>query len=142
MPDLTVTAPEGAHFAFEEVKTAKGAESLGEVPILVWDKLDAAIGNFGEEGVCDVLDGTSLRVSYQGIARRLKAAGKTDDEIATAQVAFKPGKRQGGVSTPVSRAARSAKAAAEKVDGDLVSALLEKIAKGELSAADIQSLTA
>jgi anti-sigma28 factor (negative regulator of flagellin synthesis) len=142
MPELTVTAPEGSHFAFEEVKTAKGAESLGQVPILVWDSVNAAIANFGEEGITDILDGTSLRVSYQGIARRLKAAGKTDDEIATAQAAFKPGKRAGGVSTPVSRAAKAAKSAAEKVDGDLVSALLEKIAKGELSAADIQSLTA
>ncbi len=129
MSELTVTAPEGSHFAFEEVKTAKGAESLGEVPILVWDTLAGAVANFGEEGVTDVLDGTSLRVSYQGIARRLKAGGKTDDDIAKAQADFKPGKRQGGASTPQSRAVRSVKAASEKVDGDTLAMIMERIAK-------------
>lgn len=147
MAELQVSAPSGAKFEYEEVKTAKGAESLGNVPILVFEDLDSAVehfggGDVGRQAVMDVLDGTSLRVSFQNIARRLKIAGKTDEEIATAQVNFKPGKRQGGASTPVSRAAKAAKSAAEKVDGDIVSALLEKIARGELSAADIQSLTA
>jgi len=142
MPELTVTAPAGAHFAFEEVKTAKGAESLGEVPILVWDSLSAAVTNFGEEGVCDVLDGTSLRVSYQGIARRLKGSGKSNDEIAQAQADFKPGKRAVGQSTPTSRARNSAARAADKVDGDLIAALMDKIAKGEISAQDVAALTA
>jgi hypothetical protein len=92
-------------------------------------------------------DGTSARVSYQSIARRGRGVKdkegnvQTDDQIAAAQVAFKPGKRVGGVSTPQSRAKRAAGAAAEKVDGDLVSALLAKIASGELSAADIEALT-
>lgn len=143
MSELATQAPAGSHFEFEEVKTAKGAESLGHVPILIWDDVTAAIGHYTEEGVRDVLDGTSLRVSFQNIARRYKVAGKTDEEIATAMVAFKPGKRQGGASTPVSRAAKASKAAAEKIgDGDLVTALLEKIAKGELSAEDLKSLTA
>lgn len=144
MPELAIAAPDGAHFEFEEVKTAKGSESLGHVPLLVWDKLDAATSHYGEEGIRDVMDGTSLRVSFQNIARRYKIAGKTDDEIASAMIAFKPGKRQGGVSTPVSRASRAAKAAAEKVgdEGDLVTTLLEKIAKGELSADDLKSLIA
>lgn len=140
MPEMTVAAPNGAHFDFEEVKTAKGSESLGLVPILIWDDLDAAISHYTPEGVRDILDGTSLRVSFQNIARRYKAAGKSNDEIATAQVNFKPGKRAGGVSTPVSRASRAAKQAAEKVDGDVVAALLEKIAKGELSESDLNAL--
>ena len=126
-----------------EVKTAKGTESLGEVPILVWDDHSKAVANYGEEGVLNVLDGTSLRVSFQNIARRYKVAGKSDVEIQNAMISFKPGKRAGGVSTPVSRAARAAKSAAEKVgdQGDLVTTLLEKIAKGELSIEDLQSLT-
>jgi hypothetical protein len=122
MPELQVAAPEGAHFDYEEVKTAKGASSLGNVPILVWDRLDAA------------------RVSFQNIARRLKIAQKSDEDIATAMVNFRPGKRQVGASTPASRAARAAKAATEKVGGDAVEALLAKIASGELSAEDIEAL--
>jgi hypothetical protein len=140
MPELQVAAPEGAHFDYEEVKTAKGASSLGNVPILVWDRLDAAREFYGEEAICDILDGTSLRVSFQNIARRLKIAQKSDEDIATAMVNFRPGKRQVGASTPASRAARAAKAATEKVGGDAVEALLAKIASGELSAEDIEAL--
>src|SRR4051812_26193624 len=76
---VTATAPEGFHFEYEEVKTDRGQKSLGNVPILVADSVEAAIALFGEEGVKNILDGTSLRVSYQGIARRMRAAGKTDD---------------------------------------------------------------
>jgi len=142
-PATPLDVPEGAHFEREEVKTAKGTESLGEVPILVWDSVPAAIAHYGEEGIHDVLDGTSLRVSFQNIARRYKVAGKSDTEIQNAMIQFKPGKRAGGVSTPVSRAARAAKSAAEKVgdQGDLVTTLLEKIANGQLSIEDLQSLT-
>lgn len=136
---LTVQAPTGAHFEFEEVKTARGTKSLGEVPILVWDSLEAASGQYGEEGIRNVLDGTSLRVSFQGIARRLRLQGKSDDEIATAQLAFRPGTRVVGQATPVSRAARAAKAAAERVDGDAIAAFLQKVAAGEISEADIKS---
>lgn len=137
----TVTAPNGAEFVYEEVKTARGTESLGEVPIIVWKDLQAAIDYYGAEGVLDMLDGTSLRVSAQNIARRLKAAGKTDDEIATAQVNFKPGKRAGGVSTPVSRARKAAENAATQL-GDKAGAvtdLLDRIARGEI---DLDSLLA
>lgn len=130
----TVTPPKGAHFAFEEVKTAKGTQSLGtDLPILVWDDLDGCIEHYGAQGVVDILDGTSLRTSMQGIARRLKAAGKSDDEIAQAQISFKPGKRQGGSSTPTSRARKAAEAAAEKVGGDAVARLLERLASGEIT---------
>ena len=143
-PATPLDTPEGSHFEREEVKTAKGTESLGEVPILVWDSVPHAIEYYTEEGIQNILDGTSLRVSFQNIARRLKVAGKSDTEIQNAMISFRPGKRAGGVSTPVSRASRAAKAAAEKVgdQGDLVTSLLEKIAKGELSVEDLQTLTA
>lgn len=142
-PVVALDTPDGAHFDREEVKTAKGTETLGEVPILIWDDQSKAVAYYTEEGILNVLDGTSLRVSFQNIARRLKVAGKTDIEIQNAMISFKPGKRAGGVSTPVSRAARAAKQAAEKVgdQGDLVTQLLEKIAKGDLSVEDLQSLT-
>lgn len=141
MPTLSVTAPEGAHFEFEEVKTAKGTVSLGEVPILVWDSIDAARAYYTDEGIKNILDGTSLRVSFQSIGRRMKAAKKADDEIAKAQVDFRPGTRQGGVSTPVSRARNTAAKAAEKLqNGDVLSAFLEKVASGAISEEDLQAL--
>lgn len=141
MGTTAVTAPAGAHWEYEEVKTAKGTQSLGEVPILVWDSLDSMVSFYNEEGVLAVADGTSLRVSFQNIARRFKAANKTDDEIATAQVAFRPGKRAVGQSTPGSRAARQAKAAVEKTgNSEAIEKLLAKIANGELSEADLESL--
>lgn len=142
---LTVTAPAGAHFEFEEVKTAKGTKSLGEVPILVWDDVDAMIAHYGKEGILNMADGTSARVSFQSIGRRFRSLegdkAKTDDQIAQAQIDFRPGKRQGGVSTPTSRAKRAAGTAAEKVGGDAVAALLEQIATGKLTAADLEALT-
>ena len=140
---LEIQAPAGAHFEFEEVKTAKGLESLGNVPILVWDSLESATAYYGEQGIINVLDGTSLRVSFQNIARRHRAAKKSDDDIAKAQVEFKPGKRAGGVSTPESRAARLAKKAVEKSgNSEAIEKLLERIAAGEvnLSLEDVASL--
>jgi hypothetical protein len=137
MPD----APDGSHFDSEEVKTAKGQSSLGHVPILVWDDLNKATEFYGAEAICDVLDGTSLRVSFQNIARRFKIANKSDAEIATAMVGFRPGKRTVGASTPASRAASMAKKATEKVGGgESVEKLLAKIASGELSQADLEAL--
>ena len=141
---LTVPAPTGAHFEFEEVRTAKGTKSLGEVPILVWDDVDAMIAHYGKEGIKDMADGTSFRVSFQSIGRRLRSLegdkAKTDDQIAQAQIDFRPGKRQGGASTPTSRAKRAAVAAADKVNGDAVAALLEQIASGKLSESDVNAL--
>ena len=140
---LEVDAPSGAHFSFEEVKTDRGTKSLGDVPLLTWDDLDSMTKFYGEEGVLAVADGTSLRVSFQSIARRFSAAGKTLDEIATAQVGFRPGKRQGGQSTPASRVARKGRAAVEKgnVDGAALEALLDKIASGEISNEDIIAMS-
>ncbi len=132
----SIAAPQGSHFEFEEIKTGRGSETLGEVPILVWDDLDQVVEHFGIQGVLDVLDGTSVRVSYQNIARRYKIANKTVDEIAAAQVAFRPGKRTGG-STPKSRATKAVSAASEKVGGDALAQLLEKIARGEVDMASL-----
>jgi len=135
---LSIDAPQGAHWEWDEVKTAQGKESLGEVPLLVWDTLEGAVAHYTEEGVLNSLDGTSLRVSYQGIARRMKIAGKTDDEIAKAIIEFKPGKRAAGVSTPASRAKRAAAEAADAgVDGDAIAQLLKKIAAGEIDLASL-----
>lgn len=143
MPSLTVEAPKGSHFEFEEVKTKHGKDTLGPRPILVWDALDGAREFFGEEGLLRTLDGTSPRVSYQSIARRMAIAGKTDDEIAKAQVDFRPGARVVGESTPVSRAARAARGAAEKLGGeagDAIAAFLEKVAKGEIDMSRVEEL--
>jgi len=142
MPELTVVAPEGAHFAFEEVKTDRGTKSLGEVPLLVWDNLEGAVEHYGDEGILAMLDGTSARVSFQSIARRHKIADKSDDDAATAQIAFKPGKRAVGVSTPVSRAKTAAKKAAESLgyNADAVTDLLKLVAEGKLDADKIKSL--
>lgn len=137
---LTVAAPEGARWSFEEVKAERGAKSLGEVPLLVWESLDAARATYGDEGLVNILDGTSLRVSFQSIARRGVIQNKTFDEIAKAQVEFRPGKRAVGQSTPVSRAASAARKVAEKVGGDQTAALLERI--GTLSPDDLAALMA
>lgn len=140
MGALNVTAPAGAHFEFELVRTAHGTKDLGEVPILVWDNEDLARECYGKEGITDILDGTSLRVSFQGIARRFRIAGKSDDDSAKAQIEFRPGKRAVGVSTPVSRAANAAKSAAAKVSGDKIAEFLKLIADGKISEEDLAAL--
>jgi hypothetical protein len=132
---LTVVAPEGSHFAFEEVKTAKGTKTLGDVPLLVWDSAVDMVGYYGEEAVLAMADGTSFRVSFQNIARRGRASNKSDDDIAKAQIDFRPGKRTVGASTPASRAASAARRAADKgLDGDALAKLLDRIASGDLPA--------
>lgn len=137
MPE--VQAPAGSHFEMAEVKTARGQQSLGEVPILTWDDSDAARAYYGDVGILRFLNGTSARVSFQGIARRMRVAGKADDEIAKEQVEFRPGEREIASSTPTSRARRAAEATVKsgKVDGDALAALLARIEKGEI---DIASL--
>jgi hypothetical protein len=130
---LTITPPEGSHWEFDEVRTKRGTETLGDAPILIWDSVEGAVNHYGEEGVKNSFDGTSFRVSYQGIARRMKIAGKSNDEIAAALVEFKPGNRTPGVSTPASRAGNAAKkAVAAGVDADKVTKLLEAAAAGEI----------
>lgn len=132
---LSIEAPAGAEFDLEEVKTARGTKSLGEVPLLVWKDLEKAREYYGDEGLCDVLDGTSLRVSFQNIARRYAASGKSMDEIATAQINFRPGKRAVGSSTPVSRAGNAARKAAESIGvekAEGLTKLMEQVARGEI----------
>lgn len=138
---LTIVAPAGAEFEFETVKQATG-DSF-EVPILKWNDLDAATQYYGQASILDILDGTSLRVSFQGIARRLAVAKKPIDEIAKAQVDFRPGKRAVGAATPASKVAKTAKQIADKDPAKVASiqALLDKIASGELSDADLAALT-
>ena len=142
MPELNIAAPEGAHFEFDEVKTNRGEQSLGEQPILVWDNLDAAAATYGTEGVLAILDGTSVRVSMQSIARRGALAKKSPDEIAKMQIDFRPGKRVAGKSTPESRAASAARKAASKLGGqtDSVTSLLERIASGAISEDQLAAL--
>lgn len=142
MPELITQAPEGSHFEFDSVATEKGSKSLGEWPILVWDDIQAVIDTYGEQGLRDILDGTSVRVSFQSIARRGAIAGKTMDEVATMQVAFRPGKRAGGASTPVSRAKNASGKAAEKLgdQADKITALLERIARGEVTAEQLDAM--
>jgi len=137
-----VAAPKGASFGFESVKTKGGTQDLGDVPLLQWDDLDAAITFYGEDGVKQILDGTSLRVSFQGIARRMRAAGKSDDEIAQAEMNFRPGKRAVGAATPASRAVRATKAAADKLGdkADLLTQLMKKVADGELTDEEIEAM--
>jgi hypothetical protein len=131
---LSVEAPAGSHFGWEEVKTGGGTASLGFVPLLQWDEVEKFREYYTDEGVLAIADGTSLRVSFQNIARRYRAAKKTDDEIAQAQVNFRPGKRAVGSATPTSRAQRAIKTAVEKgVDADAMAALIERITSGELS---------
>lgn len=139
---LSKDAPDGSEFKLEEVKTARGTKSVGEVPILVWTQLEKARDYYGDEGIMDVLDGTSLRVSFQNIARRYASAGKSMDEIADAQLKFRPGKRAVGVSTPVSKARNAAGRAAEKLgdQAENITAFLEKVARGEISEEQLAAL--
>lgn len=140
---LSVAAPAGAEFKLEEVKTARGTKSVGEVPILVWNDLEKARDYYGDEGIQDVLDGTSLRVSFQNIGRRYASAGKSMDEIAEAQLKFRPGKRAVGVSTPASRTANTARRASEKIGGEAsetLSKFLERVARGEVSEEQLKAM--
>lgn len=126
-------APQGAKWTWDEVRTGHGKDSLGDVPLLEWEDPNGVVEHYGVEGLLAALNGTSLLVSYQGIARRMKIAGKSNEEIATAILAFKPGNRAVASPTPVSRARRAAAEAASVTNGDAIAALLAKIARGEIS---------
>lgn len=140
---LTLAAPDGAEWSFEEVKTDRGTSSLGkENPVLVWKNLDKMRAHYGDEALLNIANGTSLRVSFQNIIRRGHAAGKTYNGIGQLQIDFKPGKRVVGESTPAGRVARQARAAIEAsgVSEDSLSKLLEAIKSGKMSEADINAL--
>lgn len=126
--------PPGASFDYDEVKTDRGQKSLGPAPLLTWNETDeglaAAVSFYGASGVCRFINGTSLRVSDQAIARRGKTATppKSDEVIAAEQLAFRPGSRQGGQSTPVSRAAAATRKAAAVVNGDAITEMMNRMA--------------
>lgn len=135
---VSVAAPSGAHWEYEEIKTEKGTKSLGLAPLLVWDDLEAAAAFFTDALILAILDGTSLRVSYQNIARRKRIAGKSDDEIAQDQVDFRPGTRRVGESTPASRAQRATRQAVEGgVNADALAELVAMVASGKINLADL-----
>src|SRR5690606_646092 len=101
---------------------------------------EGALEFYGPADFQSIVLGGSLRVAFQSIARRMKQAGKTDDEIAQAQISYRPGKQAVGRTTPKSPARKGAEAAAEKVGGDVVARLLERIANGEISPDDAAAL--
>lgn len=127
--------PPGARFEYDEVKTDRGQKSLGQVPILTWDEseegFNGALAYYGAAGIARFINGTSARVSFQGILRRGKQANKTDEQMALDQLNFRPGSRQGGQSTPVSRAANATRKAAQKISGDSIAELMAKLAEDE-----------
>ena len=143
MASVTVAAPAGSHFDFETVKDKQ--ENEWEVPMLIWDDFQKMVEYYGAEGILRIADGTSLRVVFQGAARRIMQAKEpgTVDDIAKAQVEYKPGERRGSTeATPATKAGRAAKKAADArpESADLIAKLLEKIANGEMSAEDLEAL--
>lgn len=138
--------PPGASFDYDEVKTDRGQKTLGPAPLLTWDETDeglaAAISFYGASGVGRFVNGTSLRVSCQAIARRGKTATppKSDEQIAKEQLEFRPGSRQGGQSTPVSRAAAATRKAAAVVNGDAITEMMNRMATDPAFRASLASL--
>lgn len=135
------TPPPGSSFVYDEVKTDRGQTSLGQVPLLTWGESEEDVMNmiayYGNEGISNIVNGTSLRVSFQGIARRGKDPKKnwSDEKIAQEQIDFRPGKREGGQSTPQSRLANQAKKVAGQVNADFMAELIGKIARKEIDPA-------
>ena len=138
--------PPGSRFEFDEVKTDRGQTSLGQVPLLTWGDSDedvqAAIAYYGAEGIANILNGTSLRVSFQGIARNGKDPKKnwSDEQIALKQIEFRPGKREGGQSTPASRAANATKKAASVANADAIKQLMDMVASKQLDPQMLRNL--
>ena len=142
--ELTVQPPEGAEFVWGEVKTNRGTESLGQVPILRWTSVTAAVQFYGEEPALNALNDTGLKVPFQSIARRGRASGKLDaNGIAQEQIDYRPGSRAAAASTPASRAKSAAAKAAETLGengADVLTTLLARIQRGEISADQLAQL--
>lgn len=123
--------PAGASFEYDEVKGDRGQKSFGQVPLLTWDESEAgiqgAIAYYGPQGIARFVNGTSLRVSCQAIARRGKAKNLTDEQIALEQLNFRPGQRQSGQSTPASRAVNATRKATQKISGDSIAEFWAKM---------------
>ena len=80
-------------------------------------------------------------MAYQAIGRRGRIQNKSDEEIAAAQIGYRPGKRAVGESTPRSRARNAADKAAQKISNpDLLTQLMEKVASGQLTEAELEAL--
>lgn len=150
-PQYSLTnPPPGATFVFATVKTDRGKTDLGEIPILEWGETEQdilnAIAFYTPKGISDILGGTSLRVSFQGIGRTArekaaanpndatKQAAATNEAIADAQLKFRPSSREGGASTPASRLASQARRTAAKVNPDVLAQLLAMAEAGTLDA--------
>lgn len=144
--------PKGASFDWDEVKGDRGQKSLGNRPLLTWEESESGIAGaieyYTAEGVARIVNGTSVRVTAQSIARRTVEKGlkegwdddKINNEIARLQLEYRPGKRQGGQSTAQSRAANAAKKAAGKISGDAIATLLDRVASA--SPAELEALRA
>ena len=141
--------PPGATFEFATVKTDRGKTDLGQIPILTWGETEEdilnAIAFYGPEGISNILGGTSLRVSFQGIGRSAKekaiedpTKALTDEQIADLQIKFRPGKREGGTSTPASRLANQTKRIAGKVNEEVFAKLLAMVGEGKLDVSLLQ----
>ena len=141
--ELTVAAPDGAHFEFSEVKTNRGTQSLGQVPILVWDDGNKAMEYYGHESFLAAFNNTGLRVPFQSIARRGRVSGKLDaNAIAQEELEYKPGQVERAPSTAASRAKSAAAQAAEKLGeegADTLTTLMRKFASGELTLDDLKA---
>jgi hypothetical protein len=137
MGELTVQAPDGAHFEFSPVKTNRGQVNLGEVPILVWDSITKAVEFYGEDAALAAFNNTGLRVPFQSIARRGRVSGKLDaNGIAQEELEYKPGQVERQPATAASRAKSAAAKAAEALgeDGaDTLTTLMQKFASGEVT---------
>lgn len=143
--------PPGAQFVFATVKTDRGKTDLGQIPILEWGETEEDILNaiqfYGPKGISDILGGTSLRVSFQGIGRSRrekaladpsKASEATDEAIAAEQLKFRPSSREGGQSTPASRLGNQAKRVAAKANPDVLAKLLAMVEAGTLDTGLLQ----
>lgn len=133
----TVDAPRGAHWEYVEVRTNHGKRSLGEAPVLEWDDVEAARQFYGEEALKQLLE-IGVKNQYLRLARTGRIRGMTDDEIARSQLSYKPGQRQ--ARSPVGKVSKAARAAAERASPDVVAALLEAIARGEITADDLRAI--
>lgn len=132
--------PPGFYFDLDEVKGDHGQTSYGKRPLLTVNEdvegAKALLAFYGDEGTCRFYNGTSGRVQFQGVARRVTVKGKKEgwsdekinETIAEEQLKYRPGKRAGGQSTAQSRAVAAAKKAAGKVSGDALAGLMERIA--------------
>lgn len=132
--------PTGFYFDWDEVKGDHGQVSFGKRPLLTVNEdpegAKALYEFYGNEGVARFYNGTSGRVQFQGVARRVTAKGKKEgwsdekinEEIAKQELEYRPGKRAGGQSTAQSRAVAAMKKAAGKIPGDALAGLMDRVA--------------